>query len=75
MRKASTYKDVVDALKSHDSLFSIDPVGGKGSHRMVAHPHTKKHYPLPYHGYKTSIRRGILLDLIRIFELPPDIFS
>ena len=72
---ATTYKEVVDALKAHDPLFDTDNVKGKGSHRMVIHPKTKRHYPLPYHGNKTAIPKGMQRDIIRFFDLPSDIFS
>ena len=75
MGKALTYKQVVDALKKHDSLFAMDKIRGKGSHRMVTHPKTTRHYPLPYHGAKTNIPQGMQRDLIRLFDLPSDIFS
>lgn len=44
---------------------------------MVFHPDIggfKKSYPLPYHGDKTEIRPGMLSDLVRTFDLPPDFF-
>ena len=75
MGKGLTYKEVVNALKQHDPLFAMNKIRGKGSHRMVTHPKTKQHYPLPYHGSKTIIPQGMQRDLIRIFDLPSDIFS
>ena len=45
---------------------------------MVFHPDTdgeKRHYPLPFHGAKTRIRPGIQRDLIRLFDLPSNIFE
>lgn len=45
---------------------------------MLCHPDVDgklRHYPLPYHGNKTLIKVGILKDIIRIFELPGDIFD
>lgn len=72
------YRYIVAALRNHDTRFEIHTRRGKGSHRMVFHPDVeggKRHYPLPYHGSKTSIAPGMQKDLIRIFQLPADIFD
>ena len=72
------YRYIIAALRNHDARFEIHTRRGKGSHRMVFHPDVeggKRHYPLPYHGSKTSIAPGIQKDLIRIFQLPADIFD
>ena len=45
---------------------------------MIYHPEIgggKRHYPLPYHGQKTVIHMGLQKELIRIFQLPADIFD
>ena len=45
---------------------------------MIYHPEIgggKRHYPLPYHGRKTIIHTGLQKKLIRIFQLPTDIFD
>ena len=72
------YRFVVERLRAADSRFEIYVRRGKGSHRMVFHPDVdgaKRHYPLPYHGRKTQIAVGIQKDLIRVFELPEDVFD
>ena len=72
------YRDVVAALKRHDSRFEIHERRGKGSHRMVVHPDVDgrmRHFPLPYHGPKTRIAGGMLRDVVRVFELPADVFE
>ena len=71
--KALEYRRLIAALRKHDRRFSVDKGRGKGSHRTVFHPDVggeKRHYPVPYHGEKTSIPPGILRDLLRRFELP-----
>lgn len=68
---------MVDRLKKSDGRFEVFVSRGRGSHRMVFHPDIggfKKSYPLPYHGDKTEIRPGMLSDLVRTFDLPPDFF-
>lgn len=70
-----SYKDTVKALKDHDRRFFIVEGLGKGSHRMVCHPDSKRHYPLPYHGQKTIISDHMLRNLIRFFDLPRNLFS
>ena len=72
------YRYIVAKLREQDRRFEIHTRRGKGSHRMVFHPDvegSKRHYPLPYHGSKTPIARGMQKDLIRIFQLPPNIFD
>ena len=72
------YRHIVYKLQEHDNRFEIHDRRGKGSHRMVFHPDVegcKRHYPLPYHGSKTTIAPGMQKDLIRIFRLPEDIFD
>jgi len=49
---------------------------GKGSHRMIFDPVTGRHCPLPHHGNdKRRIQPGYPKELIRLFELPSDIFD
>lgn len=72
------YRYIVGRLRKHDSRFEIHVQRGKGGHRMVFHPDvegSKRHYPLPYHGSKTRIAPGMQKDLVRIFQLPEDIFD
>ena len=76
--KYQEYRLIVDRLRKYDSRFEIHTRGGKGSHRMVFHPDVEGHkrqYPLPYHHAKTTIAPGMQKDLIRIFQLPADIFE
>ena len=45
---------------------------------MLVHPDVQgrtRHFPLPYHGAKTRIAPGMLRDIVRVFELPEDIFD
>ena len=75
---STEYRAIVATLKKYDRRFQIYKQRGKGSHRMVFHPNVeghRRHYPLPYHGPKTRIGPGYQKDLIRIFELPSDIFQ
>lgn len=72
------YGFVVAKLRAYDGRFEIHTRRGKGSHRMIVHPDidgNMRHYPLPYHGPKTPVAWGMLKDLIRIFQLPSDIFD
>ena len=77
MRKRD-YRFVVGRLRTYDGRFEVHERRGKGSHRMIYHPAIgggKRHYPLPYHGQKTVIHVGLQKELIRIFQLPTDIFD
>ncbi len=72
------YRKIVAILREHDSRFEFFRDRGKGSHRMIFHPDIdgrKRHYPLPYRGEKTPIESGYQKKMIRMFELPPDIFD
>lgn len=72
------YRHIVAKLREQDKRFEIHTRRGKGSHRMIVHPDIdggKRHYPLPYHGSKTPIAPGMQKDLIRIFQLPLNIFD
>lgn len=72
------YEHVVGRLREHDKRFEIHVQRGKGSHRMVCHPDVegnKRQYPLPYHGSKTKIAPGMQKDLVRMFQLPEDLFA
>lgn len=76
--KHQEYRLIVDRLRKYDSRFKIHTRRGKGSHRMVFHPDVegnKRQYPLPYHHAKTPIAPGMQKDLIRVFQLPQDIFE
>ena len=76
--KYREYRLIVDRLHKYDSRFKIHRRHGKGSHRVVSHPDVegkKRQYPLPYHHPKTTIAPGMQKDLIRIFQLPADIFE
>ena len=45
---------------------------------MLMHPDVqgrKRHYPVPYHGAKTPIAPGMLREIVRVFELPEDLFD
>ncbi|MXY52673.1 MAG: type II toxin-antitoxin system HicA family toxin [Gammaproteobacteria bacterium] len=72
------YRDVVAILQRHDRRFEVHLKRGKGSHRMLMHPDVqgrKRHYPVPYHGAKTPIAPGMLREIVRVFELPEDLFD
>ena len=65
-------------LRRHDPRFEVHRRRGKGSHRMIAHPDVEgrmRQYPLPYHGPKTRIAAGMLKEIVRVFELPDDVFD
>ena len=45
---------------------------------MIARTDAKgvtRSHPLPFHGPKTPIPKGILKDIIRKFDLPEDVFD
>lgn len=45
---------------------------------MIAHPDIEgrmRQYPIPYHGEKTRIAAGMLKEIVRVFELPGDVFD
>lgn len=72
------YREVKKILFSHDKRFRIDTRRGKGSHHILYHPDIggrQQQLPLPHHGNKTIIKIGILKDIIRIFDLPKNIFD
>ena len=72
------YREVVARLKEHDPRFEIQVRRGRGSHHMIFHPDVdgaKRHYPVPYHGAKTPVAPGMQKDIVRIFQLPADIFD
>ena len=72
------YREVIKMLTSHDNRFQIDTRRGKGSHHILYHPDIggqQQQLPLPHHGKKTIIKIGILKDIIRIFDLPKNIFD
>ena len=72
------YRKVIKVLTFHDDRFQIDKRRGKGSHHILHHPDIggqKRQLPLPHHGDKTAIKIGILKDIIRIFDLPQNIFD
>jgi hypothetical protein len=64
-------------LREHDKRFSIAVDRGKGSHRLVVQTSDLgvRHYPFPCHDDGTEIGRHYLRDIIRYFDLPPDIFD
>ncbi len=72
------YLEVVRRLKRHDPGFEVWLKRGKGSHRMIHHPglgEAGRSHPVPFHGNKTVIRKGILNDLSRKFDLPDDFWE
>jgi len=60
-------------LHSVDKEFQIWVDRGKGSHRMAALG--KNSYPFPCHNDGSEISPRYLRDIIRRFNLPPDIFD
>ena len=48
---------------------------GKGSHRMLYQESTRTNYPIKYHGKQTEYSKVVLLNIIRKFDLPKDIFD
>ena len=76
--RAREYGEVKKILFSHDKRFHIDKRRGKGSHHILYHTDIggyQHQLPLPHHGNKTIIKIGILKDIIRVFDLPKNIFD
>lgn len=67
--------DVFKKLRRHDSRFEF--YSGRGSHRIIYHSDINgksASCPIPYHK-GTDVGIGILRQIIRRFDLPPDIFG
>lgn len=64
-------------LRGFDKRFEVWEDRGKGSHRMVVlrTEFGERHYPFPCHDDGAEIGRHYLRDIIRYFDLPPDIFD
>jgi len=60
-------------LRKVDKGFTVFVNRGKGSHRMLALG--ANHYPFPCHDDGSEIHPRYLHDIIRRFQLPPDIFD
>lgn len=76
MPRALEYRDVVKHVKNERGNVEVHAKKGKGSHRVLFDPDMPAHFPLPHHGdNKRRIPPGMLKDLIRIFDLPADIFD
>ena len=63
--------------RAYDDRFEVHERRGKGSHRDLSPRNRWRQttLPLPYHGQKTIIHIGLQKELIRIFQLPADIFD
>lgn len=75
MPKSYKYRELVRALRRHDSRFEIYKNRGKGSERMLYHPDVggrPASYPLKCHGENTTIHRGHIAAIRRRFKLPKD---
>lgn len=76
MPKRLEYREVIRRLKEERPNLTVEKQRGKGSHRMVYDPDMGVHYPLPHHGDdKRRLQQGYLKDLIRLLDLPADIFD
>jgi predicted RNA binding protein YcfA (HicA-like mRNA interferase family) len=76
MPKALEYREVVKRVRKERPNIKIGVRRGKGSHRMLFDEERGVHYPLPHHGDdKRRIPPGMLNDLIRMLELPAEIFD
>ena len=77
MAKPKSPADVVKLLTAHDRRFVFYSCKGKGSHRMIEHPDIdgkRASIPLPYHKGK-DVSLGVLISIIRRFDLPKDFFG
>ena len=76
MPRPLEYREVLKRPRAERKGIQVHARKGKGSHRMLVDPVTGRHYPLPHHGNdKRRIQPGYLKDLIRLFELPSNIFD
>ena len=76
MPRKLEYREVVKRVRAQRKQVEVKTRRGKGSHVMLFDPECSAHYPLPHHGNdKRVIPSGMLKDLIRVFDLPEDIFD
>jgi hypothetical protein len=79
MPRPKKFREVVKLLRKHDKRFEIHENRGKGSERIIFHPEApsgrSECFPIKCHGDGTELRKGVLVDLIRRFTLPKDIFD
>ena len=76
MAKSYSYRELVKALRNHDSRFYEDKKQGKGSHRVIHHPDVNGRpelYSLKCHGEGDEVRKGHITAIRRRFELPNDL--
>ena len=77
MSKALKAREIEERLRAHDHRFEFYSKRGKGSHFMIVHPDVngqKASMPCPSHSGKT-VSIGVLMSIIRRFNLPRDIFD
>lgn len=73
MASPCTFKKLIKKLKKYDSRFLVWENRGKGSERMISHPDIngeKQSIPVKCHGEGTELRRGVISDIIKRFDLP-----
>lgn len=73
MGKPRKYREVVKILRNYDPRFQILEKRGKGSERVIYHPDINGRptsIPVKCHGEGTELRKGIISEIIRRFNLP-----
>lgn len=76
MARPYKYRELVKALKKHDSRFEFSTNRAKGSERMIYHPDINGRpasFPVKCHNENTELRKGVVSAIIRRFDLPRDL--
>ena len=76
MPKPHKFRELVRVLRAYDKRFEFWQKRGKGSERVIHHPDIAgrpESFPLKCHGENTELRKGVISDIIRRFNLPRDL--
>ena len=78
MPKPYKFRELVKALRKHDTRFEVWENRGKGSERVIYHPDIDGRpasFPVKCHGEGTELRKGVISSIKRRFKLPDDVLG